>query len=377
MKVFHILNLKGIGGVQSQFEVFYNNLSTKQKSYNFILNISGLDPEYSSLKSQVNRFLYKFLIYLVKNDIIIHSYNNLISKKFYYLYNLIRPSNLIFHERGNAWNLDTSKKAFLVKNANLSKLIVCNSESTKIILNKKFGINLKKLKVIYNGVISDQMILEANKPNISESKDKFIIGYVGRLETNKGVHTLIKSMQYLDNQKFQLNIIGDGSLREELERYTLELGLKSVNFLGRITNAWSKIKNFDVIVVPSIREPLGNVIIEAALHKVPIIASRVDGIAEIIDDYQTGILLTPSLPVNKRFVSKAVPLPEFVVDILDRKLKKPMELDSKEIMTAINFIKTNKITALEFSDKLYTKVIDKFHIQKYTKELMQTYHELL
>lgn len=377
MKVFHILNLKGIGGVQSQFEVFYNNLSTKQKSYNFILNISGLDPEYSSLKSQVNRFLYKFLIYLVKNDIIIHSYNNLISKKFYYLYNLIRPSNLIFHERGNAWNLDTSKKAFLVKNANLSKLIVCNSESTKIILNKKFGINLKKLKVIYNGVISDQMILEANKPNISESKDKFIIGYVGRLETNKGVHTLIKSMQYLDNQKFQLNIIGDGSLREELERYTLELGLKSVNFLGRITNAWSKIKNFDAIVVPSIREPLGNVIIEAALHKVPIIASRVDGIAEIIDDYQTGILLTPSLPVNKRFVSKAVPLPEFVVDILDRKLKKPMELDSKEIMTAINFIKTNKITALEFSDKLYTKVIDKFHIQKYTKELMQTYHELL
>ncbi|MDB3914829.1 glycosyltransferase [Gammaproteobacteria bacterium] len=377
MKVFHILNLKGIGGVQSQFEVFYNNLSTKQKSYNFILNISGLDPEYSSLKSQVNRFLYKFLIYLVKNDIIIHSYNNLISKKFYYLYSLIRPSNLIFHERGNAWNLDTSKKGFLVKNANLSKLIVCNSESTKIILNKKFGINLKKLKVIYNGVISDQMILEANKPNINESKDKFIIGYVGRLETNKGVHTLIKSMQYLDNQKFQLNIIGDGSLREELEKYTRELGLKSVNFLGRITNAWSKIKNFDVIVVPSIREPLGNVIIEAALHKVPIIASRVDGIAEIIDDYQTGILLTPSLPVNNRFVSKAVPLPEFVVDILDRKLKKPMELDSKEIMTAIKFIKKNKITALEFSDKLYTKVIDKFHIQKYTKELMQTYHELL
>jgi len=377
MKIFHVLKLNGIGGVQSQFEVFYNNLSTKQKSYNLILNTSSLDPEYSLLKSHVNRFLYMFLIYLGKNDIVIHSYNNLISKKFYYLYNLIRPSNLIFHERGNAWNLDTSKKEFLVKNANLSKLIVCNSESTKIILNKKFGINLKKLKVIYNGVISDQMILEANKPNINESKDKFIIGYVGRLETNKGVHTLIKSMQYLDNQKFQLNIIGDGSLREELEKYTRELGLKSVNFLGRITNAWSKIKNFDVIVVPSIREPLGNVIIEAALHKVPIIASRVDGIAEIIDDYQTGILLTPSLPVNNRFVSKAVPLPEFVVDILDRKLKKPMELDSKEIMTAIKFIKKNKITALEFSDKLYTKVIDKFHIQKYTKELMQTYHELL
>ena len=56
------------------------------------------------------------------------------------------------HERGNAWNLDSSKKKLVIKNANLSKLILCNSEAAKIILNKKFDIKLDKIKVIYNGV---------------------------------------------------------------------------------------------------------------------------------------------------------------------------------------------------------------------------------
>ena len=56
MKIFHVLKLNGIGGVQSQFEIFYNNLSKKQKLNNFIINISKIDKAYSSLIMNGNNF---------------------------------------------------------------------------------------------------------------------------------------------------------------------------------------------------------------------------------------------------------------------------------------------------------------------------------
>jgi glycosyltransferase involved in cell wall biosynthesis len=309
--------------------------------------------------------------------VIIHSYNNLVSSKYYTLFKIIHPSNLIYHERGNAWNLDSSKKNLVIKNSNLSKLILCNSEAAKIILNKKFDVNMNKIKVIYNGVVSDEMIKETKKTFKQQIKGKFIIGYVGRLETNKGVQSLIKTMQFLDQEKFQLNIIGDGSLRNKLEKYAAELNINSIKFFGRIDNAWSEMKNFDILVVPSIREPLGNVVIEAALNRVPVIASKVDGIPEIIDNFETGILISPSLPVNSYFISKSVPLPEYVVDISTKTLKKPMELDPIEIMEAIKFLNKNKTKADKFSEKLYKSVINKFHVKKYIQDLSEIYQEIL
>ena len=377
MKVLHILKLSGIGGVQSQFVVFYNNLTKKEKCSNFIVNIRSIDPVYSSLIPSSNKYLLKLFIYLFFRDVLVHSYNNLTSKKYYRVYRLLRPNNLIFHERGNAWNLNSSEKQLVIDNAKLSKVVLCNSEAARIILNQKFDISLDKLEVIYNGVLSDQMIAQAANYSRKRPNDKFIIGYVGRLESNKGVQALIESMQYLDSDIFQLNIIGDGSLRGKLEEYVLELDLKSVDFFGRMKDAWSEMRNFDVIVVPSIREPLGNVIIEAALYKVPVVASRVDGIVEIIDDNYSGILLTPSLPVDERFVSENVPLPEYVVDVENNKLVKPMQLKPAELAEAIKFVYGNSSLALQFSERLYNKVIDKFHIDKYSDKLFEIYQKVL
>jgi len=222
IKIFHILKLSGIGGVQSQFEVFFNNLNIRDKKRNFVVNIGSIDSTYSSILPFGNGFIRKLFVFILSKNVIIHSYNNLTSEKYNFLYKVFRPSNLIFHERGNAWNLSTTKKHIVVNNSNLAKLIVCNSEATKIILNKKFNIKKSKLVVIYNGVISDFMI-QNSKALVKDSLNKkYVIGYVGRLETNKGVQSIIECMSYLDNDKFELQIIGDGNLRTELEKYTDE-----------------------------------------------------------------------------------------------------------------------------------------------------------
>jgi glycosyltransferase involved in cell wall biosynthesis len=377
IKILHILKLSGIGGVQSQFEVFFNNLSLRDKKRNFVVNIGSIDTVYNSILPFGNGYIEKILIYLFSRNVIIHSYNNLTSKKYNLVYELLKPSNLIFHERGNAWNLSISKKHIVLNNAKLAKLIVCNSEATKIILNKKFGVDKKKLVVIYNGVISDYMIKNSETVKRQSSKNKYIIGYVGRLETNKGVQSLIKSMSYLDNDKFELHIIGDGSLRKELENYANELNLKSIFFQGRVKDAWSEMINFDVMVIPSIREPLGNVIIEAALQRVPVVASKVDGIIEIVCDKFSGIVITPSSDVDERFVSTSVPLPEYVVDVENEKLLKPMQLDALKLSEAILYLSKNKSIANAYSEKLYDAVINKFHIDKYHSALFHEYEKMI
>ena len=377
MKVLHILKLSGIGGVQSQFEVFFNNLTDKEKNRNFIVNIGRIDSIYSSMLPFGNNYLRKLFVYFFSRDVIVHSYNNLTSKKYNLIYKILKPNNLIFHERGNAWNLSLSKKQLVIDNSKLSKLIICNSEATKIILNKKFDINKNKLVVIHNGVLSDYMIKQATIANKHNSNKKYIIGYVGRLETNKGVQSLIESLCYLDNDIFELHIIGDGSLRAEYEKYANELNIKSIRFLGRVKDAWSEMAKFDVMVVPSIREPLGNVIIEAALQRVPVIASKVDGIVEIIKNHYSGILLKPSSMIDERFVSDSVPLPEYVVDVENEKLVKPMRLDAIKLAEAIKYMHDNKSIATEFTEKLYSKVINEFHIDKYNKNLFRIYESVL
>ena len=105
-------------------------------------------------------------------------------------------------------------------------------------------------------------------------------------------------------------------------------------------------KNFDLIIVPSIREPLGNVVIEAALQKVPIIASTVDGIVEIIDNNISGILIKPSVDVNKRFITESVPLPEYVVDVENERLIKPMQLDPEKLAELIKYMHDNQDIAI-------------------------------
>ena len=71
----------------------------------------------------------------------------------------------------------------------------------------------------------------------------------------------------------------------------------------------------DIIVVPSIREPLGNVIIEAGFCKKTVIASNIDGIPEIITNNVSGILLTPREPISLDDIPlNATPFPEFVVN---------------------------------------------------------------
>ena len=122
-------------------------------------------------------------------------------------------------------------------------------------------------------------------------------------------------------------LAGDGHLEKDLK--LLSKQNKKIKFIGNVANPIKFIKTLDILIVPSIREPLGIVNIEAGLCKIPVIASKIDGIPEVITNNYSGILINPTKKINLKQYEDYPPLPDFVIDPKTYKIKKPKQIDPK------------------------------------------------
>ena len=124
--------------------------------------------------------------------------------------------------------------------------------------------------------------------------------FVGRLVKRKGVEYLLRAIKHLEACiPVELMIVGDGPERKNLEMLVHDLNLRNVTFYGFIPQ--SRLKSFyqraSVLVLPAITDPtgdtegLGVVLLEAMSCGVPVIASSVGGIPDIITDGKTGLLV--------------------------------------------------------------------------------------
>lgn len=124
-----------------------------------------------------------------------------------------------------------------------------------------------------------------------------VILCVAELHERKGQEFLIEACKTLSSngKRFLLVFVGDGSERSLYAKAAEELG-DAVRFLGRQENVAMLMNAADVVVLPSRREAFGLVIVEAGVLEKPIVASNVGGIAEIIEDKKTGLLVPPETP---------------------------------------------------------------------------------
>ena len=89
-------------------------------------------------------------------------------------------------------------------------------------------------------------------------------------------------------------MVGEGTLHADLEQLAKHLGIsEQVKFLGARRDIPALLKQANLFVFPSLWEGLGIAVLEAAMAKVPIVATAVDGILDIIEDNQTGYLVEP------------------------------------------------------------------------------------
>jgi glycosyltransferase involved in cell wall biosynthesis len=125
------------------------------------------------------------------------------------------------------------------------------------------------------------------------------IGVVARLHCEKGHRYLIDAMpQILDSfPSTKLVLVGTGPSEQELRNYVSSMKLNgSVRFTGHMDNPYEELLGMDVFVLPSYSEGLPVCILEAMAAGLPVVASRVGGIPEEVNDGQTGILIPPKDP---------------------------------------------------------------------------------
>ena len=113
---------------------------------------------------------------------------------------------------------------------------------------------------------------------------------LGRLHPNKGFELLLEALAA--TREITLWIAGDGPLRTRLERLATRLGITGrVRFLGWREDVPRLLAAADLLVCPSLYEPLGNVVIEAWSARLPVVATASDGPAGLIEDGESGILV--------------------------------------------------------------------------------------
>ena len=131
--------------------------------------------------------------------------------------------------------------------------------------------------------------------------DAPLVGVVGRLTEQKGHAYLLEAFVTVVQElpSARLLVVGDGELRPALERQAAHLGLRGgVTFTGHREDVPRIMMALDVLVMPSLWEGFGLVLLEAMAASKPVIASQVSAIPEIVVEGETGLLVPPKDPEN-------------------------------------------------------------------------------
>jgi glycosyltransferase involved in cell wall biosynthesis len=163
------------------------------------------------------------------------------------------------------------------------------------------GISEKKIVVIPTGVQTD-LYKPSNPslfPDYGISDEEKVILFVGRLVENKGVHILLRAFYAVQKKVIdvRLVIVGGGNLEGYLHSLAQRLGIeKKVLFLGKIPQEKMPYiySGADVFVLPTLySEPFGIAAIEALSSGIPVIASNIGGLKEIVCNNEVGYLVNP------------------------------------------------------------------------------------
>ncbi len=244
----------------------------------------------------------RFLRHIIKHEGIrlIHTNSHVDNQYGVIAAKLERIPHLL-HVRGFSQNQYTWKNFY-----NLGTMAICNSEYTRNQFVNFSGFK-KRVEVVYNGV--DVALFRKELPkrlamrkHFGLKDDDFVMGMAGRLTEEKGQLSLLKVLLPMlkNNPNYKILIAGDAKLHpgtnypEQIisfvKKNELETNVIMAGFIEDMTKFYNML---DLFLLPSYREPFGRVLIEAMATKIPVIASSVGGVLEVVDHEKTGYLLDP------------------------------------------------------------------------------------
>jgi len=165
------------------------------------------------------------------------------------------------------------------------------------------GLSPEKVVTVHNAIDLEAFISSVSLHSDKELRDRLglgsdqpVVSIIGRLTSQKGHRYFLESakciLEVLPETRFL--IVGDGPLREDLEGLSLSLGIaQAVRFLGYRQDVATLMSISDVIVMPSLREGLPYVLLEALALARPVVGTPVGGIPEVVKHRETGFLVPP------------------------------------------------------------------------------------
>ncbi len=261
--------------------------------------------------------------------------------------------NIIF--TAHAWAFNENRNYFskiIIKI--LHFITVFLSHSTIAVAEKvkrdisSLGSIKNKVILIHNGIKNFKLLSKKESlEKLGIEKDKTIIMSISELHYNKGIDVALKGISLLEKDKRDKIIylvLGDGEEKNSIEKLIEDLGIQeNVRLLGFVPDAKSFLSSTDLFLLPSRTEAFPYVILEAGFAGIPIIATSVGGVPEVIKDMQNGILVHRKNP--------------------------------KEIAEAIYYYLNHKDKQKEFSKNIKQTISESFSFDKMLEQTLKIYRQ--
>lgn len=182
---------------------------------------------------------------------------------------------------------------------------------------KQYGVDRhimspEKVSVIFNAIESQSASVRPAadvRRELGLRPDSQVVGTIGRYEQQKGLEFLLRAAALVvrDHPETEFLVVGDGPLRGELSQLARSLGIAdSVHFTGWREDVPDMLGVMKIFCLASLWETFGLVLAEAMQAALPVVATRVDAIPEVVSEGETGLLVPPRDP--ERLAAKIIEL---------------------------------------------------------------------
>ncbi len=316
MKILHIIDTLGLGGAQTLLKGIFE----KKKNNNdiFIFALRSVKPEIKIISERIftsektNKYSFSSIkniktLIRKENITILHCHLfkscvfGYLIKRFYF-----KNIKLIFHEHGNIIYVDGSSKVesliykfFIKTTVRKINLYISITKAMQSKLQKCASIPDNKIQLLYNYIdINKFKPAENYRVNIFRKEfnfkeNEFIVGFAARIVKRKGWREFIKAAKLVisKNNLVKFLIAGSGEEQTKLKNLIKNEKIQDkVVYIGFCDNMYKFYSVLNCFVIPSHWEPMGITELEAQAMKIPVIASDVSGLNEIVIDNKNGLL---------------------------------------------------------------------------------------
>jgi glycosyltransferase involved in cell wall biosynthesis len=183
----------------------------------------------------------------------------------------------------------------------LTDKYIAVSDAARAYTIKHSKVPPQKIITIYNGIDRRDTNLESpvSRRDLAVDENDVVLAIIGRLHKQKGHLLLLEALSFIlpEAPRTRILFCGAGEEDTHLRGIVANRGLaKHVHFLGLIDNASQILPHIDVLVLPSLWEGMPHVVLEAMAAGRPVVASRIAGLAELVEDGKTGLLFRSGDP---------------------------------------------------------------------------------